>query len=84
MLEALGLKEDSGVIYELINYRSVCSSHLFIYLLQRNPITIKWVLMSSIYLIFGYSVFRFFKDHELGNWDLMIDGLINVSNSMSL
>jgi len=41
LLEALGLKEDSGVIYELINY-------------------------------------RFFKDHELGNWDLMIDGLINM------
>ena len=40
--------------------------------------------MCTIYLIFEYSLFRFFKDHELGNWDLMIDGLINVSNSMSL
>merc|ERR1711931_20288 len=41
LLEALGLKEDSGVIYELINY-------------------------------------RFFQNHELGDWELMIDGLINM------
>jgi len=41
LLEALGLKEDSGVIYELINY-------------------------------------RFFQNHQLGNWELMIDGLINM------
>ena len=42
LLEALGLKDDSGVIYELINY-------------------------------------RYFMDHMLGDWDLMIDGMINVS-----
>ena len=54
LLEALGLKDESGVIYELINYR--CSSYL------------------------GYSCFfRFFTNSELGHWDLMIDGMINVS-----
>ena len=42
LLEALGLKDDSGVIYELINY-------------------------------------RYFLDSSLGDWDLMIDGLVNVS-----
>merc|ERR1712212_1383070 len=41
LLEALGLKDDSGVIYELINY-------------------------------------RYFMDHMLGDWDLMIDGMINL------
>jgi len=41
LLEALGLKDDSGVIYELINY-------------------------------------RYFSDSMLGDWDLMIDGLVNL------
>jgi len=41
LLEALGLKDDSGVIYELINY-------------------------------------RFFEDNELGDWCMMIDGLVNL------
>jgi len=41
LLEALGLKDDSGVIYELINY-------------------------------------RFFTNNELGDWDKMIDGLVNM------
>ena len=41
LLEALGLKDDSGVIYELINY-------------------------------------RYFEDSMLGDWDLMIDGMVNV------
>jgi len=41
LLEALGLKDDSGVIYELINY-------------------------------------RYFEDSMLGDWDLMIDGMVNL------
>jgi len=41
LLEALGLKDDSGVIYELINY-------------------------------------RYFVDDNLGDWDLMIDGMVNL------
>jgi len=41
LLEALGLKDDSGVIYELINY-------------------------------------RYFTDDMLGDWDQMIDGMINL------
>merc|ERR1711970_1178643 len=41
LLEALGLKDDSGVIYELINY-------------------------------------TYFEDSMLGNWDLMIDGMVNL------
>ena len=41
LLEALGLKDDSGVIYDLINY-------------------------------------RYFEDSMLGDWDLMIDGMVNV------
>ena len=44
LLEALGIKDDSGIIYELINY-------------------------------------RYFEDSMLGDWDLMIDGMVNVSNS---
>ena len=43
LLEALGIKDDSGIIYELINY-------------------------------------RYFEDSMLGDWDLMIDGMVNVSN----
>ena len=42
MLDALGIKDSTGVIYELINY-------------------------------------RYFADDVLGTWDLMIDGMINVS-----
>ena len=58
LLEALGLRDESGVIYELINYRY--SSYL------------------------GYSCFfRFFTDSDLGHWDLMIDGMINVSPSLT-
>ena len=41
LLEALGIKDDSGVIYDLINY-------------------------------------RYFEDSMLGDWDLMIDGMVNV------
>jgi len=41
LLEALGLKDDSGVIYELINY-------------------------------------RYYDNDELGHWDRMIDGMINM------
>merc|ERR1711970_1496267 len=41
LLEALGIKDDSGVIYELINY-------------------------------------RYFEDSMLGDWDLMIDGMVNL------
>jgi len=41
LLEALGLKDDSGVIYELINY-------------------------------------RFFANDDLGVWEKMIDGMINM------
>ena len=44
LLEALGIKDDSGIIYELINY-------------------------------------RYFEDSMLGDWDLMIDGMVNVSNN---
>ena len=42
LLEALGIKDDSGIIYELINY-------------------------------------RYFEDSMLGDWDAMIDGMVNVS-----
>ena len=42
MLDALGIKDSTGVIYELINY-------------------------------------RYFADDVLGTWDLMIDGMVNVS-----
>merc|ERR1712168_1095906 len=41
LLEALGIKDDSGIIYELINY-------------------------------------RYFEDSMLGDWDLMIDGMVNL------
>ena len=41
LLEALGIKDDSGVIYDLINY-------------------------------------RYFEDSMLGDWDAMIDGMVNV------
>jgi len=41
LLEALGIKDDSGVIYDLINY-------------------------------------RYFEDSVLGDWDLMIDGMVNL------
>ena len=42
MLDALGIKDYTGVIYELVNY-------------------------------------RYFEDDMLGDWDSMIDGMINVS-----
>ena len=42
MLDALGIKDSTGVIYELINY-------------------------------------RYFTEDVLGTWDLMIDGMVNVS-----
>jgi len=41
LLEALGIKDDSGVIYDLINY-------------------------------------RYFDDSDLGVWDKMIDGMVNL------
>ena len=59
-LEALGLKDDSGVIYELINYRYLG-------------------LMRTLFGISIHSLtFRFFTNNELGDWDKMIDGLVNV------
>ena len=42
MLDAMGIKDYTGVLYELISY-------------------------------------RYFADDDLGVWDLMIDGMINVS-----
>ena len=57
LLEALGLKDDSGVIYELINYR----------------------FLSELDLPYFTDCFRFFTNNELGDWDKMIDGLVNVS-----
>ena len=42
LLDALGIKDESGVIYELVNY-------------------------------------RYFADEDLGDWDAMIDGMVNVS-----
>ena len=56
LLEALGLKDDSGVIYELINYR-------FRFATNTSPFCV-----------------RFFTNNELGDWDKMIDGLVNVRN----
>ena len=59
LLEALGLNDDSGVIYELINYRCC-------------------VLLLDVLIITSY---RFFNINDLGFWDRMIDGMINVSLS---
>ena len=42
MLDAMGIKDYTGVLYELISY-------------------------------------RYFADDDLGVWDLMIDGMVNVS-----
>ena len=58
LLEALGLKDDSGVLFELINYRFIFETNIL-------PFT------------YVFDV-RFFTNNELGNWDKMIDGLINV------
>jgi len=41
LLDALGIKDESGVIYELVNY-------------------------------------RYFMDEDLGDWDAMIDGMVNL------
>ena len=46
LLEALGLRDDSSIIYELINY-------------------------------------RYFTDSQLGDWNAMIDGMVNVSGIFS-
>ena len=59
LLEALGLKDDSGVIYELINYRFIFG-------------TSTSVFYSNFFCV------RFFTNNELGDWDKMIDGLVNV------
>ena len=56
LLEALGLKDDSGVIYELINYRFI---------------------FEAFFTWMSFCV-RFFTNNELGDWDKMIDGLVNV------
>ena len=45
LLDALGIKDESGVIYELVNY-------------------------------------RYFMDEDLGDWDAMIDGMVNVSTKI--
>ena len=47
LLDALGIKDESGVIYELIQY-------------------------------------RYFEDDMLGDWELMIDSMINVRLTISL
>ena len=47
MLDAMGIKDYTGVLYELISY-------------------------------------RYFADDDLGVWDLMIDGMVNVSNQIVL
>lgn len=46
LLDALGIKDESGVIYELIQY-------------------------------------RYFEDQMLGDWELMIDSMVNVRNSFT-
>ena len=46
LLDALGIKDESGVIYELIQY-------------------------------------RYFEDQMLGDWELMIDSMVNVRNSFA-
>ena len=45
-MDALGIKDESGVIYELIQY-------------------------------------RYFEDQMLGDWELMIDSMVNVRNSFT-
>ena len=47
MLDAMGIKDYTGVLYELISY-------------------------------------RYFADDDLGVWDLMIDGMVNVSPQKAL
>ena len=46
MLDALGILDETGVIYELVNY-------------------------------------RYFEDSMLGNWEAMIDGMVNVSRTLN-
>ena len=46
MLDSMGIKDYTGVLYELISY-------------------------------------RYFEDDDLGVWDLMIDGMVNVRPSKS-